>query len=291
MNALKLFKYLIFPNLWLDHSIAATTAALIGGGVSLASSLFGDKPEKGPRISDIRSQASKTRNKLLFGETLKVGGQTTTNPGLDISTGFSNVNAGTGAVNIDPASRQLRQGALDTFNTSLGGTRNALLGNKNAFNEARVNPLKETLARGRGELGRGLSRTGVRGTFRDRSLQDFDIAGERALGDQRAIAEQESITAINSIDQLMFNASTGAATDNFNEELAALGFGLDTINVINSLANNLAVGAGNIAASSTASSNLVNQARTENITGAVGAGLSAFGSLSRPASPPPPTEK
>jgi hypothetical protein len=101
------------------------------------------------------------------------------------------------------------------------------------------------------------------------------------LGDQRAIAEQESLTAINSIDQLMFNAQSGTATDAFNEELKSLGFGLDTINIINTLANNLAVGAGGIAQRSTASENLMNQARSENITGAVGAGLSAFGSLSR----------
>jgi hypothetical protein len=178
----------------------------------------------------------------------------------------------------------MRTGALREFTGRLGETRSSLLGNRNAFNEARVNPLVETLGRGRGELSRGLSRTGVRGTFRDRALQDFDIAGERALGDQRAIAEQESITAINSIDQLMFNAKSGAATDAFNEELKALGFGLDTINIINTLANNLAVGAGGIAERGASSAALVNQARTENITGAIGAGLTAFGNL--PKTPP-----
>jgi hypothetical protein len=250
-------------------------AGAIGGSLIAANS--GGKVDK-IRPGDIRQSANKTKNQLLFGNTVQSGpNKGLTVPGLDISSGRSSVNAGTGEVNIDPSSRSLRQGALNTFNTSLGGTRNALLGNKSAFNEARVNPLEETLARGRGELSRGLNRTGVRGTLRDRAIQDFDIQGERALGDQRAIAEQESLTAINSIDQLMFNANTGFATDNFNQELTELGFGLDTINIINSLANNLAVGSGNIAQSSNASAALVSQARSENITGALGAGLSAFG--------------
>jgi hypothetical protein len=256
-------------------SIAAGGAAL---GGAAAGGLFGGDNVKKVRPGDIRASATKSKNQLLFGKTISTGkNKGLSVPGLDISTGLSSVNAGTGAVSIDPSSRQLRQGALDTFNTSLGGTRDALLGNKNAFNEARVNPLIDTLARGRGELGRGLSRTNVRGTFRDRALADFDIQGERALGDQRAIAEQESLTAINAIDTQLFNASSGVASENFNEELKALGFGLDTINIINSLANNLAVGSGNIANSSAATSAISSQARSENITGLIGAGLSAFG--------------
>ena len=262
-------------------------AALGSAAAGIGSSLLAKDPEEGPSIPQIRGQASRTRGKLLGGETFKAGGKTITIPGLNIRSGLSNVNAATGETNIDPFGRDLRRNALGDFTGNLGKTRSSLLGNQNAFNQARVNPLIETLGRGRGELSRGLSRTGVRGTFRDRALADFDIAGERALGDQRAIAEQESLTAINSIDQLMFNAQTGVATDAFNEELKGLGFGLDTINVINSLANNLAVGAGNIAQSSVANSNLVNQARTENITGAVGAGLSAFGSLPKSPAPPP----
>ena len=281
MNFLQLFKYIVFPNLWLDHNIAPLAAAGIGAAVSIGSSLLGSEPEKGPDIPGIRRQASLTKGKLLGGETFRSGGKEITIPGLNIRSGLSNVDAGSGEVNIDPLSRKLRTDALGNFTGNLGETRNRLLGNQSAFNEARVNPLMETLGRGRGELSRGLSRTGVRGTFRDRALQDFDIAGERALGDQRAIAEQESLTAINSIDQLMFNAQTGVATDTFNEELKSLGFGLDTINIINTLANNLAVGAGSTAQRSAANENLVNQARTENITGAIGAGLSAFGGLSR----------
>jgi len=261
--------------------MAAIAAATIGAAGAIGSSLLGSDPEKGPDIGQIRLQASKTKGKLIGGETFKAGGKTITIPGLNIRSGLSNVDAATGQVNIDPFGRDLRKNALGDFTGNVGETRNRLLGNQGAFNQARVNPLIETLGRGRGELSRGLSRTGVRGTFRDRALQDFDIAGERALGDQRAIAEQESLTAINSIDQLMFNASTGVATDSFNEELKSLDFGLDTINVINSLANNLAVGAANISSSSTANANLVSQARTENITGAIGAGLSAFGNLKR----------
>jgi hypothetical protein len=262
-------------------------AGSIAGG-ALAGGLFGGDKVKKVRPGDVRASATKSKNQLLFGKTISTGpNKGVSVPGLDISTGSSSVNAGTGEVNVDPSGRALKIGALDNFNKNLGETRSSLLGNKGAFSQARVNPLMETLAKGRGALSRDLSRTGVRGTFRDRSLTDFDIAGERALGDQRAIAEQESLSAINSIDQLMFNATSGTGTDIFNEELAALGFGRDTINVINSLANNLAVGAGNIANSSAATSAISSQARSENITGLLGAGLSAFGSSPSSPSPPP----
>jgi hypothetical protein len=261
--------------------MAALIAAGIGAAGSIAGGLAaasGSAPSK-IRPGKVRKAALKNKASLLF------GGEGT--PGLDISTPFSSVDAGTGEVSVDPLGRKLRMGALSGFEGKLGDTRRSLLGNKGAFQQARVNPLIDTLARGRGELGRGLSRTGVRGTFRDRALQDFDIAGERALGDQRAIAEQESLTAINSIDQMMFNAQTGVASETFNEELKQLGFGLDTINIINSLANNMAVGAGNIAQASSATQAAVDQAKRENITGAIGSGLSAFGSLSSPKTPTP----
>jgi hypothetical protein len=260
--------------------------AVLGGAA--AGGLFGGSKVKKVRPGDVRASATKSKNQLLFGKTISTGpNKGVSVPGLDISSGLSGVNAGTGEVNIDPSGRALKIGALEQFNTNLGETRSSLLGNKGAFSDARVNPLVESLAKGRGALSRDLSRTGVRGTFRDRSLQDFDIAGNRAVGDQRALAEQESLSAINTIDQLSFNATSGTGTDIFNEELKALGFGLDTINVINSLANNLAVGSGNIANSSAATSAISSQARSENITGLLGAGLSAFGSSPSSPSPPP----
>jgi hypothetical protein len=268
---------------WVGTGVAAGTAV---AGIG-AAAIGGDKVKK-TRPGDVRASATKNKNQLLFGKTISTGpNKGVSVPGLDISSGLSGVNAGTGEVNIDPSGRALKIGALEQFNTNLGETRSSLLGNKGAFSDARVNPLVESLAKGRGALSRDLSRTGVRGTFRDRSLQDFDIAGNRAVGDQRALAEQESLNAINTIDQLSFNATSGTGTDIFNEELAKLGFGLDTINVINSLANNLAVGAGNIANSSAATSAISSQARSENITGLIGAGLSAFGSSpSAPKQPP-----
>ena len=249
-------------------------AGLIGSAaIGAASSLFGGGGDEGPSINDnLFSGAINKKNLLSGNKTLGL-------PGLDISTPNSSVNAGTGAVSIDPLAREKTLGGLSDFTANLGETRAGLLGNKGAFQQARVAPLIEQLAAGRGARERDLSRTGVRGTFRDRSLLDFDIAGDRAVADQRALAEQESLSAINAIDQLQFNATSGTATNIFNQELAALGFGQETINIINSLANNLAVGAGSIAQGSARTGALADQARTENITGLIGAGLTAYGQL------------
>ena len=83
--------------------MAAIAAATIGAAGALGSSLLGSKQEEGPSIPEIRQQASRTKSKLIGGETFKAGGKTITIPGLNIRSGLSNVDAATGQVNIDPA--------------------------------------------------------------------------------------------------------------------------------------------------------------------------------------------
>jgi len=252
----------------------AITAALIGAGGSLlggaaAGGLFGGG-EDGPSSADILYGSQINKGQLLFGnETLGI-------PGFTPSTPFSALDPATGVVNIDPMARELGLGAFNEFSGALGDTRSALLGNQNAFERARVDPLLAQLTAGRGARERELGRTGVRGTFRNRSLQDYDLASQRELGNARSIAANDTISAVNAIDTLLFNAGTGTGINIFNQELKSLGLGIETVNSITSMANNLAVGAGSIDQAGVASSNLINQAQLENLTAGIGAGFSTL---------------
>ena len=197
--------------------------------------------------------------------------------GVGFDTGLSTIDPRTGQISVDPTGRNLQLDALGTFQGQLGDTRSSLLGNQGAFQQARVNPLLEQLALRRGERERDLSRTGVRGTFRDRSLQDFDIAGERAVGDQRAIATQESLTAINQLDAAGFAAGTGVGAQLFNQELQALGLSANTITALKAIAANLTTGAASIRAN-IGSAQATNDAQVgANIAGLLGSGATAAG--------------
>lgn len=60
MNALKLFKYLIFPNLWLDHHIApALAAAGISALGGVAGKLLGGDAPEGPNAAEMAWLAKK----------------------------------------------------------------------------------------------------------------------------------------------------------------------------------------------------------------------------------------
>ena len=186
------------------------------------------------------------------------------------STGLSTLDPRTGGISFDPTGRALNLGALGDFNANLGQTRNSLLGNQGAFMNARVNPLIDRLASGRGELSRGLNRTGVRGTFRQRALKDYDIAGERALGDARALATNDTLGALTALDQSLFNAGTGVGTNVFNQQMQELGLSIDTVNALKAIASNLATGASSTAAGASARAGELDQARQDNILGTLG---------------------
>jgi hypothetical protein len=241
--------------------------------MSFVADVFGG----GTDVGKVAGKSSKkTINKLFPLAQEKVLG------GLNINTGLSNINAATGAVNVDPLGRNLQLGALGTFQGQLGETRESLLGNQGAFQQARVNPLLERLAAGRGELSRGLSRTGVRGTFRDRAIQDFDIAGERAVGDQRAIATQESLSAISSLDAAGFAAGTGVGAQLFNQELQALGLSANTITALKAISANLATGAASVGANIGGSQAQVDASGGQALAGLLGSGLQAAGTAFAP---------
>ena len=163
--------------------------------------------------------------------------------GIDrFSTGRSFLDPRSGGISIDPTGRQLNLGALSRFQTGLGQTRESLVGQQGAFQEAQVRPLLERLETGRAGLQRELGRTGVRGTFRDRALTDFDIAAGRAEGDARALAQQRALTNIAAIDQALLTGETGVAQNIFNQELAGLGLSVNTVENLKNIAANILSG-------------------------------------------------
>jgi len=202
--------------------------------------------------------------------------------GLSVGTGLSRIDPRTGQIVVDPLGRDLQLDSLGTFKGQLGETRAGLLGNQGAFQQARVNPLLEQLAGRRGERERDLSRTGVRGTFRDRSLQDFDIQGQRAVGDQRALATQESLSAINQLDAAGFAAGTGVGAQLFDQELQALGLSANTITALKAISANLATGAASTGANIAGTQAQVDATGGQAVAGILGSGLGAAGTFFRP---------
>lgn len=190
-----------------------------------------------------------------------------------LTTGASTLNPRTGALSIDPLGRNLNLEGLDRFGQELGQQREALLGNKGAFQEARVNPLVEQLAAGRGQLERNIGRTGVRGTIGQNALQNYDIGGQRALGDARALAEQETQTALNQISTQLFEGTTGTGQNIFTQELQGLGLSSQTLTQLISFMQALTTGTAAAAVSSANQAAATNQARANAIRTTIGAGL------------------
>jgi len=200
--------------------------------------------------------------------------------GVDqFSTGFSSLDPRSGVINIDPTGRNLNLTSLGIFGQNLGQTRESLLGNQGAFMNARVNPLIEQLAAGRGQLERSINRTGVRGTLQNQALQNYDIAGNRAVADQRALATNDSLNALTTLDQLLFQGGTGVGQNITDQELATLGLSVDTVKVLKAIASNLATGAASTAADASAYAGKLDAARSGNILGTLGLGLLGFGGL------------
>jgi hypothetical protein len=126
---------------------------------------------------------------------------------------------------------------LESFNTSLGGIEAKLKSNANPFAMARVNPILERTAIGRGELSRGLARRGIFGPLAGDAMSRYDIDASRAEADARALAENDTLNALLGLNTQRFNAALTAvqgfqsldaaqqqvAAQDLQQELAALG--------------------------------------------------------------------
>lgn len=156
-------------------------------------------------------------------------------------TGYSSIINGT--VSLDPTIRKIQNQALGNYSnlySSLGANRNQFLksvtGNRNAFIQARVDPLKASLGRGRAALQQGLQRRGVYGSFANQDLANYDSQANSQLGDATAQALQDALNS-----QVQGDTTYANAMDNQNSgidtiaqqrltgELQALGLSNDTI--------------------------------------------------------------
>lgn len=153
---------------------------------------------------------------------------------------------------IDPRVRSLREQALgrmpsyrqgitdasSDLMSRLGATRDELASNENPFIQARVNPLLARAAEQRGQLSRGLTRRGLGGSsLYSSGLGNYDAAVGREVGDQRALATSEALSARTGIDTQIFNSALSTlqafqsmdateqsiAAENLKQELASLG--------------------------------------------------------------------
>lgn len=97
------------------------------------------------------------------------------------------------------AGLNVSRGTLGDISQGLTNQQAALDSNQNAFTQARVNPLEQALASRQGSLERDLNRRGVTGSFANQAINNLNIDGQRAIGDERARAAQESIAARNQL--------------------------------------------------------------------------------------------
>lgn len=145
-----------------------------------------------------------------------------------------------GTFNMDPSVRALSEESLGTTRGLLASTlksRQDLLGNRADFIRARTNPLREQLAARRGELQRGLGRTGVRGTFANKEMTNYDVAAGRALQDANATALQEALTTEAGYTQLAQGLNdyiNNVGLQRAKQELAAIGLSGDIITKLTS---------------------------------------------------------
>lgn len=124
-----------------------------------------------------------------------------------------------------------------------------LTGNQNAFIRARVNPLQDRLERRRHELRSNLQRRQVQGSFGNQDLTNLDIAGERGLGDARALATNEAIMARQPLhargDQLnaqLFNAEQAVNSGEFARAVQGLNIPIAVQQNLQALIANLFTG-------------------------------------------------
>ncbi len=108
--------------------------------------------------------------------------------------------------NIDQLSQNISglgdsRGQISDISSALTQQQQDLSGNRNAFINARVNPLRQSLASREGDLRRSLQRRGVSGSFANQDISNLNIEGNRAINDETARALQDSITAQNAISQ------------------------------------------------------------------------------------------
>ena len=150
--------------------------------------------------------------------------------GMGISTQYSKARLGN--VRMDPSIRALQEETLAKNNNlynDLGQSARDLMGNQSAYIQARVNPLEADFAQRYGALERNLGLRGLSGSsFGEQSKDSFTADKNRALGDARALATNDSLNQLAQIRAQQFSSiglDAQTSRDRFMQEMAALGLG------------------------------------------------------------------
>ena len=137
------------------------------------------------------------------------------------------------------------QGELAGIRGELGGLKD-FFAEDAGFTDSVLNPVREGIARRKGELTQELGRTDVRGSFKNAELNKFGFDSSRTLSDATASAETQRIGNLSKLlgmDATLLSQSlqndvgrtnllmsleqslAGVSTERFNQELSLLGIG------------------------------------------------------------------
>lgn len=122
------------------------------------------------------------------------------NAGGGAGVSVSPTSASTGSVSVTDSGRF--NGVFDRVDAEnaaasgrLGSLISSLKSNQNPYIQARVNPLQDTVARRVADVSRDLAQRGVQGSIRNNEVNNAAFLGERELGDARALATNEALSA------------------------------------------------------------------------------------------------
>lgn len=111
-----------------------------------------------------------------------------------------------------------------------GGMIKDLRSNANPFIQARVRPLQQNINERRMDLSRSMSQRGVQGSLANNELIKFDTAAQQQLADQRALATQDTLSALyqaEGLDQSVRGEVLTLADNYLKQDLAKLGLSLE----------------------------------------------------------------
>lgn len=155
-----------------------------------------------------------------------------------LNTGLSSLNATADnnvSLNIDPSINSLRDNALmgiQKLIEGIGSDANTLRGIQSPLVSARLRPLEHSINERRGTLTRDLGRRNVFGSFRNNSLNNFDIQSGQAVGDAKALATNDILNAVFSRQQAqagLEGQKANIANHKLGQELSALGLSQNAI--------------------------------------------------------------
>lgn len=155
--------------------------------------------------------------------------------GRGSSTDYSSLNSG--KVSIDPSIRAIQEQNLaksSNLYNELGESAANLMGNQNAYIQARVDPLEREYNMRQGALERNLSMRGLSGSsFGEQSLNRFAADKQRELGNARSIATKESLDSLAQVraqQAQMLGLDADTARTRLIQELQSLGLAEGDIN-------------------------------------------------------------